>query len=97
MHIHLKHPSGLVKETKVGFSWTVFFFGFFPPFFRGDWKWGLIILILSSFTFGLSNIVFWFIYNKLYIKDLLEAGYSPADEHSRSVLVMKGYIADDPR
>lgn len=90
--VRLKHESGLIRECKVGFSWTVFFFGFLPPFFRGDWKWGLIILLLASVTFGFSNVVFWFIYNGIYIKDLLQSGYEPADEHSRAILVNKGYI-----
>jgi len=94
MKVFLKHQSGLVKESKVGFSWTVLFFGFLPPLFRGDWKWGLIILLLAPITFGLSNIIFAFIYNRLYIKDLLQAGYFPADEHSRSILVNKNYIVD---
>lgn len=94
MKVFLKHQSGMVKESKVGFSWTVFFFGFLPPFFRGDWKWGLIILILASFTLGFSTLIFCFIYNRLYIKDLLQAGYAPADEHSRAILVQKGYIVD---
>ncbi len=67
--------SGAVKEAPVGFSWTVFFFGFFPALFRGDWKWAVIIFLLALLTFGLSNLVFMFIYNKLYIKDLVGAGF----------------------
>lgn len=67
--------NGAIKEAPVGFSWTVFFFGFFPPLFRGDWKWAVIIFLLAVVTFGLSNFVFMFIYNKCYIKDLIGAGY----------------------
>lgn len=28
--------TGEVKQCKVGFSWTMFFFGFLVPIFRGD-------------------------------------------------------------
>lgn len=67
--------TGHIKEAPVGFSWTVFFFGFFPPLFRGDWKWGIIMFLLTLITFGLSGLVFMFIYNKLYIKDLIGSGF----------------------
>ncbi|MFO1119857.1 MAG: hypothetical protein U1E38_07100 [Rhodospirillales bacterium] len=67
--------TGQLKEAPVGFSWTVFFFGFFPPLFRGDWKWAIIIFLLALLTWGLSNLIFMFIYNKLYIKDLLGDGF----------------------
>jgi len=67
--------TGAIKEAPVGFSWTTFFFGFLPALFRGDWKWGIIILILAIITFGLSALVFMFIYNKLYIKALIGAGF----------------------
>ena len=67
--------TGKIKEAPVGFSWTVLFFNFFPPLLRGDLKWGIILLILAVFTGGLSGLVFMFIYNKLYIKGLIEAGY----------------------
>ena len=78
--VKLKHPEyEIVKDAPVGFSWTVFFFGFFPALFRGDWKWGLIILFSALVTFGISNLVFIFIYNKLYIKSLLEQGYTSID------------------
>lgn len=59
MKVMLKNENtGQIKQAKIGFSWTVFFFGFFPAIFRGDWKWFLIILIASMFTFGFSNLVF---------------------------------------
>jgi len=67
--------TGFIKEAPVGFSWTVLFFGFFPPLFRGDFKWGIIMFLLAIFTWGLSGLVFMFIYNKLYIKDLIGSGF----------------------
>ena len=50
-------------------------FGFFPPLIRGDWKWGLILVILGVLTFGLSGVVFSFLYNKLYVKELVQKGF----------------------
>lgn len=74
--IIFKNPmTGAIKEAPVGFSWTTFFFGGFPALFRGDWKWFAIMLVLALITMGFSNVVFMFIYNKLYIKELIGTGF----------------------
>lgn len=88
MKITLRHDSGMTKQVKKGFSWTFFFFGLFVPLIRGDLKWAAIMFILQAlvgaFTFGIGafvvSLVFAFIYNKIYIKDLLEKGYRPTEE-----------------
>jgi len=71
-----KNPqTGAMKEAPISFSWTVFFFGFFPALFRGDIKWAAIMFVIACFTFSLSNLVFMFIYNRLYVQDLIAAGF----------------------
>lgn len=91
----LEHPvTGAQKQAPVGVSWTVLFFCFFPPLFRGDIKWGLIMLafwLLSAglFSSWLVHLVFMFFYNKLYIKELLAEGYQvrSLDEAQRQRIV----------
>lgn len=90
----LKNENNVVKEVKAGFSWTTFFFGFFPALFRGDLKWALIIFIITLgvgiVTLGIggwiTSAAFAISYNKIYIRELLEKGYEPADETSRKLL-----------
>ena len=79
--------SGLVKEAPVGFSWTTFFFGFFPAVFRGDVKWAILMIIAAICTFGLSGFVFCFIYNKLYITGLVEKGYKIKNYSGNKALI----------
>nr|WP_164858480.1 HrgC protein [Helicobacter pylori] len=83
----------LIKKGLVGFSWTTFFFGFFVPIIRGDARWAIVMVVVTLFTFVLSNIVFAFIYNKQYTTRLLESGYEPTDEYSRGILRSRGMIA----
>lgn len=74
--IYFENPhNGKMKEAPVGFSWTTFFFGPFPMLFRGSWKWFAILLILALITWGLSNLVFCFLINKFFIKDLISDGF----------------------
>jgi len=95
MKVKLSNDAGVVKETKVGMSWTVFFFGFFVPFIRGDMKWGLILLIagiaLGIPTAGIGSslvfIAFSFFYNKIYIQDLLKKGFKPATQTDADILL----------
>lgn len=64
-----------IKEVPLGFSWTTFFFGFFPALIRGDYLMFVVILVLGMLTWGLSGIVFAFIYNRIYAKSLLLKGF----------------------
>ncbi len=64
-----------VKKAPIGFSWTVFFWGGWPPLFRQDWVWGVCLLLASIFTYGVAGIVCAFFYNKVYAKSLFEKGY----------------------
>ena len=67
--------NNIIKEAPVGFSWTVLFFGCFVPLFRGDWGWFFIMLIAGIITFGISGIIFAFIYNKTYLQNSLTKGF----------------------
>lgn len=92
MIVTLADQFGQVRTAKVGFSWTVFFFGFFVPIFRGDVKWTVIMFVASVLTVWLANLVFCFTYNGTYIRDLLAKGYYPTDDYSKNVLRAKHYI-----
>ena len=91
--VSLKHnTSGVLKEAPIGFSWTTLFFTIFPALFRGDLKWTFVQLLLLCVTFGASSLVMPFVYNKIYVKNLLESGYVPADDGARDLLAAKGIM-----
>ena len=91
--VMLKHStSDLLKEAPLGFSTTTLFFGFLPALFRGDLKGGLIQFVLACATFGVSWLIFPFIYNKIYVRGLLERGYKPADDGGSNLLASRGII-----
>lgn len=97
--IMLKKGS-LTKKSYVGFSWTVFFFSFFVPLFRGDWKWALIMfglellpsILLPVLGIGTINLILSFLYNRFYTRSFLEKGWEPIDEETKQLLIDKGYI-----
>jgi hypothetical protein len=92
MKVYLKDSIGQIRRVKVGFSWTTLFFGFLVPIFRGDVKWTIIMFCASVLTLGLAQLVMAFTYNRTYIRDLLEKGYFPADDFSRSILEEKKFL-----
>jgi hypothetical protein len=63
------------KKAYMGYSWTMMFFGWLAPLFRGDWFAFFITLIGSFFTLGITNIVIAFFWNKDHFKRLLASGY----------------------
>lgn len=75
--------TGQIKTAPIGFSWTMFFFGFFAPMIRGDWKWfGIIFglaILAALISFGLlgwvPGIVGAFIWNRSYLNDLIGRGF----------------------
>lgn len=90
MKINMKNQFGAIKEVKIGFAWTMLFFGFFVPLLRGDWKWAILSFLVSAITCGIAWLVLPFMYNKIYIKGLIENGWLPVDEMGRQALTTKG-------
>lgn len=50
----------------------------------------IIEAILGAFTFGVgpwvAGVVFSFVYNKIYTKELMEKGYKPANDEAKAIL-----------
>ncbi|MFI3886563.1 DUF2628 domain-containing protein [Streptococcus parauberis] len=82
-------------SVPIGFSWTTAFFFPFVPLFRKDWKnfgiqLGVVILLICALSTvdnlidyiptGLGGLFFAFLYNKMYIKSLIEKGYHVKNE-----------------
>jgi len=80
MKVSVKNKVGLIREIKVGFSWTVFFFGPLPFFFRGMSSSGLAWILLSFCTLGISNLFLMFSINKKTAQHYLEIGYEPVGD-----------------
>ena len=84
--------TGVTRESKIGFSWTALFFGCLVPLLRSDYKWFFASLIISLVTVGFFWLVFPFIYNKIYIKELLGNGFTPISDEDKNILIKKGWL-----
>ena len=89
---------GHKKKGFLGFSWTAFFFNFFVPLFRGDFKWFLIFLFPFIFAslgasldldFDNNFIAFIFIFPVFVSKFVLPFIYN---KFYTKDLLKKGYL-----
>ena len=97
MTFHFKHSTtGVIKECKVGFSWTNFFFGVFVPIARGWYGYAGIMALVYLVTGGLAGFVYPFLINKHYAQHLLESGYRPMDEFGIGAVQKMGIAYQPP-
>ena len=68
--------SGIAKSGYVGFSWTYLLFGWFVPVIRGELGVGVLHLVITFVSFGLSQLVFPFLYNRQYMNRMLTSGWA---------------------
>ncbi|MGT2846958.1 hypothetical protein [Streptococcus massiliensis] len=104
-HITLKSPSlsddGFCQEITLNpyWSWTTFFFSFFVPIFRKDWKWAAIFLTIawifnwSIYQFDLPRwtellhmTAFALIYNHIWMRQALREGWHAIDKRDQERL-----------
>lgn len=94
MKIQLENENSSRIDVKIGFSWTTLFFAFLPAVFRKDFKWAGVQVLAAGLSMGFSCLIFPFIYNRLYIKDLLRKGYLPVTPEAEKVLTEKKMIPE---
>ena len=72
----IHEASGISKDGYVGFSWTYLLFGWFVPVIRGEVGVGLIHLVITFVSFGLSQLIFPFLYNRQFMNRMLTSGWA---------------------
>jgi CHASE2 domain-containing sensor protein len=74
--VRLVHAaSGMVKDGYVGYSWTYLVFGWFVPVVRGELGIGVLHLVITLVSFGISQLIFPFLYNRQYMVRMLTNGW----------------------
>ncbi|WP_297630988.1 hypothetical protein [uncultured Clostridium sp.] len=76
----MTNENGSKKTIKTGYSWTTFFFGFFPSLFRGDIKSTLKLIFIGIITVGIYPTYKSFNINKDYENFLISKGYKEIGE-----------------
>ena len=89
--------SGMGKNGYVGFSWTYLLFGWFVPVIRGELGVGVLHLVITFVWFGLSQLIFPFLYNRQYMNRMLTSGWrlDPVDanyELAKRVLYIRSDV-----
>ena len=90
--------SGIAKNGFIGYSWTYLFFGWFVPVVRGELGVGVLHLVITLVSFGLSQLIFPFLYNRQYMNRMLTSGWrlDPTDgnyERAKTALYIRRDIA----
>ena len=67
--------SGIAKNGYIGYSWTYLLFGWFVPVVRGELGVGVLHLVITLVSFGLSQLIFPFLYNRQYMNRMLTSGW----------------------
>ena len=88
---------------KVGFSWTIFFFGALVPIFKADWIGALIMILINivvsyltnGLGLGIVNLIIACFYNKNYIQRMLQKGWGPLSQNGVDVLHNAGIMCPD--
>ena len=97
--IIIKHKySGMMKNGAYGFSWIYLFFGWFVPMFRGELSVAALHFLFCFLTFGLTHLIFSFIYNKQYMTRMLQNEWELAgtDFENRSAQAALGMAEQLP-
>lgn len=75
--VRLVHASsGITKEGYVGYSWTYLVFGWFVPVVRGELGVGVLHLVITLVSFGISQLIFPFLYNRQFMVRMLTSGWA---------------------
>lgn len=88
-----RYTKGQITQ-KVGFSWTMFFFGALVPIFKADWIGALAMMLINIVVSYLTNGVgLWLIdaiiacfYNKNCIERMLQKGWEPSTQKDADAL-----------
>lgn len=75
MHIKFK-KNNLTKEVKVGFSWTIFFFGWMALAIRGQY----VPALISFITLNIAGFYYMFAGNRLLARKLVVDGWIAIEE-----------------
>jgi hypothetical protein len=67
--------SGIAKNGYVGYSWTYLLFGWLVPVVRGELGVGVLHLVITLVSFGLSQLIFPFLYNRQFMNRMLTSGW----------------------
>jgi len=74
--VNMFYPAtGMIKTGYVGYSWTYLAFGWLVPIFRGEIAIALMHLVIYCVTFGFSQLVLPFLYNRQYMTRMLTSGW----------------------